>query len=167
MTRYLTTIKTVAALTAAVLALSGTNSHADEWDGGGDGSSFEDPLNWDLDMIPGTAVIGNGDIVTRHVDISIDRTAVRNGSSLNITGGVHSDVLPSSFVRNDLGRGSTGTVNQTGGSYDIGHQLAVGSAANGDGTYKLSGGELIISRGGDSRIDTSLGRRRRCKRRPV
>lgn len=53
MKKVFTFMKSVAmpAMAAAVLTVG--TAHADVFDGGGDGTSYEDPLNWAVDTVPG------------------------------------------------------------------------------------------------------------------
>ncbi len=60
------------------------------WDGGGDGSTWNDPLNWDGDVVPGLG--DDVDIVGFDVVVAANATAssveIRSGGSLTVNGGV-------------------------------------------------------------------------------
>ena len=122
------------------------------WDAGAGDGLWESPLNWADDAAPnGTVEITNGDTVTRGVNSTVSRTFVSGGSTLNVTGGTQSDNQAGNSVRNFVGRGSVGTLNVSGGSYDIGHLLSVGGGgANGNGKVYVSGGSLVVSRGSNA-----------------
>ncbi len=146
------------------LLFAGASAYAADWDGGGADNEFSTALNWDDDMVPGTGStqnINSAVTVERSVDSTADRTFVSQGGIMNVTGGTHSDSRSGAGIRNFVGRGSDGTVNQSGGFYDIGHMLSIGGGgANGNGVYRLTAGSLNISRGADSIIDGTnpLGR---------
>lgn len=146
----------VAALAVAV----GGSAQAALWTGAGDGSSFDDGLNWDGSVVPATAEIAAGPFtVTRNADVSIDRTFVSGGSTLNVTGGTQNDGRSGASIYNFVGNSSAGTVNQSGGDYGIGHALRIGGGdANSDGAYNLSGGSLNVFRGSNSNIIGTVGR---------
>lgn len=130
---------------------AGQTVQAASWDGTGDSTSFEDGFNWDDDDVTfadGTRAINGAFTVTRDVDITVERTFVEGGATLNVTSGTHSDNRAGNTIRNFVGRGSLGVVNHSGGSYDIGHLLSIGGGgASGDGSYYLTGGSLAASRG--------------------
>lgn len=144
----------------AVLALAmGGVTHAANWDGGGDGTSFEDDVNWDPDAPDATRDINGAFTVTRDVDINVNRTFVRGGAVLNLTAGNHTDGQSGASIYNFVGNDSAGTVNQSGGDYNIGHALRVGGGnADSDGAYNLSGGSLNVFRGSNSNIIGTVGR---------
>ncbi|WP_372846134.1 autotransporter-associated beta strand repeat-containing protein [Pontiella sp.] len=126
---------------------------AETWDGGGADNEFSTALNWNNDAIPtnNTGDINGAYTVERSVDITVDRTFVRGGATLNVTGGTHSDSQVGNTVRNYVGNDSIGTLNHFGGSWEIGHIVLVGSGSgSGNGTYNLAGGNLTIGRGGNS-----------------
>ncbi|WP_372796368.1 autotransporter-associated beta strand repeat-containing protein, partial [Pontiella sp.] len=132
----------------------GSAAVAEVWTGAGDGTSYEDPLNWDpsTNAFPGTTRDIDGVFtVNRDVDVTVSRTFVQGGAALNINTGTHNDSQSGNTTRNYVGNNSAGTVNQSGGSWNIGHILLVGSGnSSGSGTYNLTGGDLIVSRGGNS-----------------
>lgn len=141
---------------AATFVIGNGIAQAATWDGGGDGTSYEDDVNWDPDTPDATRDINGAFTVERDVDITVDRTFVRGGAVLNVTSGTHSDNRSGASIYNFVGDGSEGTVNQSGGSYDIGHGLRIGGGnASSDGEYNLSGGSLNVSRGANSNIDSS------------
>jgi hypothetical protein len=127
-------------------------AHADVWTGAGDGTSYEDAFNWDpsTNAFPGSTRDINGAFtVTRDVDVTVDRTFVQGGATLNVTAGSHNDSQPGNSIRNFVGNGSVGTVNMSGAStyWGIGHCLGIAHSSNSDGTFNLTGGELNVSRG--------------------
>lgn len=139
------------AFTAVALSVStGISADAAIWTGG-TGSEFSTAANWDDGLVPAsnsTQDIKNGDTVERSVDSIAGRTFVSGNSTLNITGGTHSDNRSGNTIRNFVGRGSLGIVNQSGGTMDIGHAISIGGGGtNGNGTYSLTDGALIVSRG--------------------
>ncbi|MDF7823647.1 autotransporter-associated beta strand repeat-containing protein [Pontiellaceae bacterium B12227] len=126
---------------------------AETWDGGGADNEYSTALNWNNDVIPtnNTGEINGAYTVERSVDITVNRTFVLGGATLNVTGGTHSDGQSGNTIRNFVGKDSAGTINQSGGSWNIGHILLIGSGnSSGNGTYNLTGGDLIISRGGNT-----------------
>lgn len=125
------------------------------WDGGGVGDEFSTAENWDGDVFPGDlglnaklAEINGAFTVDRTVDSTVDRTFVNGGAVLNISTGTHSDNRSGNTIRNFVGSAGAGTVNMSGGNWNIGHITAVGG--NGTGVFNLSGGDLDISRGGNT-----------------
>uniref|UniRef100_UPI003563C924 carbohydrate-binding protein n=1 Tax=Pontiella sp. TaxID=2837462 RepID=UPI003563C924 len=145
--------------TGLVLALAvfGSMAYADTWTGLGDGTSYEDALNWDpsTNAFTGSTRDINGPYtVTRAVDVSVNRTFVQGGATLNVTAGSHSDGQAGNNIRNFVGNGSQGTVNVSGAStvYDIGHVFAIAHSSNSDGTVNLSGGTLKVGRGGNTLV---------------
>lgn len=134
--------------------------HAETWDGGGADNEYSTALNWNNDVIPtnNTGDINGVYTVERSVDITVQRTFVRGGATLNVTGGTHSDSKSGNTTRNFVGNDSVGTVNQSGGSWNIGHILLLGTGnSSGNGTYNLTGGDLTVSRGGNSYMGVSGG----------
>lgn len=164
----ITKVTTVAAIAAIVVA-SGSTAHgqADNWTGSGDGTTFLDGANWDTGNVPG--VIPGSDLpflstnnidgpftVNRSVDSNTARVNVRGGSVLNITGGIHGDDRSGANIFNYIGDDGSGTVNQSGGEFNIGHGVRIGvgvTATTRDGTYNLTGGDLIVYRGSNSIVE--------------
>ena len=127
---------------------------------GGTGLEYSTAANWGDNAVPAsgsTQDINGAFTVERSVDSVAGRTFVRGGGTLNITGGSHNDTNSSATNWNFVGDGSAGTVNQSAGTFEIGHALRVGTGdkAASDGTYHLSGGFLSIYRGSNSAIDSS------------
>lgn len=130
------------------------------WTGGGIDDEFSTPANWDSSAVPtagSTQNINGVFIVERSVDSSAGRTFVQGGAVLNVTGGTHIDTQSGASTYNFVGLSSgSGVVNQSGGTYSIGHGLRIGvGAGTNSGTYNLSGGNLIIYRGSSSSIEPS------------
>lgn len=131
--------------------LASIPAQAAVWDGGGVGSEFSTAANWDDNLVPvggSTQDINGAFTVDRTVNSTAGRTFVDGGGVLNVSAGIHSDNNSGNTQRNFIGNTGAGTVNQSGGTYDVGHLLAVGR--NGTGIYNLSGGVLDISRGGNT-----------------
>lgn len=129
---------------------------AQNWDGTGDGVSFEDTNNWDdpAALFPGsTRTIDGAFTVNRDVGVTINRTFIRGGAVVNIASGSHTDGQSGASIFNFLGDTGAGTVNQSGGDYNIGHGLRVGVGSSPDGTYNLTGGLLEIFRASNSKIE--------------
>ena len=143
----------------AMAAVLGGFVHAGSFTGLGDGTSFEDPNNWSdpNEAFPGSTRDINGAFtVDRNVSVNTNRTFIKGGAVLNIASGTHNDGQSGANIFNFLGDTSSGTVNQSGGHYLIGHGLRVGVGnANADGTYNLTDGHLEIFRGSNSKIEPS------------
>lgn len=147
---------------AIALAFSGTSNAATlNWDGGGGvDNEFSTAANWadsvtGLDAVPAnvdTLNILNGSTVSRTVNSAGGRTNIQGGSILNVSAGTHSDGTAGNTVRNFVGNGSAGTLNVSGGSYDIGHLLAISHSTNSDGSVNVTGGLLNIGRGSNSLV---------------
>ena len=149
-----------AALTSAVLLFAvGSSADAQNWIGGGPDNEFSTAANWSDGTTPdpmnAAQNIDGVFTVERSVDSATSRTFLNNGAVLNMTGGAHSDARAGANIFNFVGSNGTCTFNQSGGSFDIGHGLRIGTGGNpnGDGTYNLTGGDLIISRGSNSALD--------------
>lgn len=146
------TTHTRAGLLTAGLLLAGASAQAVVWDGGGVDDEFSTALNWSDDAVPAggaTTDISGNFTVERSVDSTSGRTFVDDGAVLNVTGGTHNDNNSSATHRNFVGNSGDGTVNQSGGTFLIGHVLAIGRNG-GAGIYNLSGGDLDVYRGGNS-----------------
>ncbi|VGO11740.1 hypothetical protein PDESU_00286 [Pontiella desulfatans] len=150
-------------ITAAIAAatLGAVSAQAVDWTGAAADGMWTNAVNWGGALpLADTANIANGDTVTYDDGNtnSIQRQYVNGGSTVNITGGKLSSTLAGNTIRELIGDGSanTGTVNQTGGFYDVGHLLAVGKSG-GYGTYNLSGGTLNIGRGGNTLMGSPFG----------
>jgi len=146
----------VCVVVVLVVAL-GSNVSADIYTGLGPDNEFSTAANWDTNNAPSSGVsseIEGPFIVERSVDSENDRTIVNGGGVLNITGGVHNDSSPDAGISTQVGRGGTGTVNHSAGTWNIGHGLRIGtSRTNSNGTYNLTGGTLNVSRTSNARID--------------
>ena len=112
------------------------------WDGEARDLQFSSPENWSDNKAPAHKstryVLANGDQVTLSLDSEFGRFAMNGGSVLNIVDGFHHRTRPGNRVRDAYFVGSGGSVNQSGGTYRIGHQLLIGSGnAQQGGTYNL------------------------------
>ena len=116
----------------------------------------------------GTAIFDEDSQLALTGDLSvayqIDRVLVSsppsNGTGrLDINGGLFNATRSGAGIVATIGRSNEGTINQTAGTANFGHRMFIGSGFNGTGAYNLSGGDLIISRGGNSAImsDTDIG----------
>ena len=147
-----------ASIVAGLICVAGP-AHAAVWNGLGTDNEFSTGPNWDDSAVPAsgsTQDINGAFTVERSVDSLAGRTFLRGGGTLNVTGGAHNDNNSSATNWNFVGSGSAATVNQSGGTYEIGHGLRIGSEnASSDGTYSLTGGLLSIYRGSNSAIDAS------------
>jgi len=136
---------------AATALLFPAASFGDDWVGPSTGGEFNVAAHWDTGSAPGEDVISNviGDVVVeRSDDTTTGVVIVNQGATLNVTGGTHADTKSGRRNRNVVGGEGTGTVNQSGGSLNIRHMLVVGRGKNNDGTYRLTGGDLKITRSG-------------------
>ncbi|QDU89253.1 hypothetical protein Pla175_26400 [Pirellulimonas nuda] len=142
-------------MTAAVFAATLGGAQAAIWTGGGDGTSYEQDLNWDVvEAFPGSTRDINGAFtVTRAVDTNTNRTFVNGGAVLNVTAGNHDDSQSGAGIFNFVGDGSAGTTNLSGGVYAIGHGLRIGGGNEfSDGAFHVTGGELSVYRDANSSI---------------
>lgn len=141
---------------ALAVSLAGVSAQAADviWDGGGGDGIWTNAVNWDTGMLPGSddlAYIQNGDTVSYADGMTntVNRQIIKGGSTLNFTGGYLNSSTAGNTVREIIGQdGASGTVNQSGGLYDVGHGLRIGFG--GSGTYNLSGGTLNVYRDGTS-----------------
>ncbi|MDB4408593.1 LamG domain-containing protein [Akkermansiaceae bacterium] len=151
MKSYLNTVTKLMGVSALTLALGGA-AHAAVWIGAADSGEYSTPTNWDDGLAPAVNSIQdiNGAFtVDRSVDSVSGRTFVGGGATLNITSGEHSDSRSGNAVRNFIGNDSAGAVNLSGGSWNVGHMVLVGSGA-GNGTFIQSSGDFSASRAGNS-----------------
>ncbi|WP_309489778.1 PEP-CTERM sorting domain-containing protein [Oceaniferula flava] len=129
-----------------------THAQGAIWDGGGGTPFWSTDTNWDDDAAAnGTAVIDNGDTTIRFSGVTVNKTDVNGGSTLELNGNSHSDSLSGSNVRNYIGNGSAGTVKHQGNAqWDIGHMLSIGNGTGGNGSYSLLSGTLTVFRDGNA-----------------
>ncbi|MDQ8197862.1 thrombospondin type 3 repeat-containing protein [Pelagicoccus enzymogenes] len=150
-----------ASLVAAKIGFAATV----KWDSGGSDSKWETALNWDTDSLPtsaDTAYISDGgtagfDAVSDTASVSRLYVGYTGDGTLSVSGGSLKATQTGSNTVFLVGNGAIGTLNVSGGELDVGHRAQIGAGANGQGTVKLSGGSFIVSRGGNSQIDTSFG----------
>lgn len=159
---------TVSIATALLLVGSATHAQDFQWDGGGSNSKYETAENWATNVLPhptgkNTMLVEIADGSTITFDEStgtqiIDLLNLNNGSTLNMTGGMFEHSRTGSNTRTAIGSsgGGTSVVNQSGGIMTIGHSLRLGEK-NSSGVYNLTGGELIIFRGGKTLIGSPFG----------
>lgn len=157
-----THISTLTFTLPLAVALSVTSVQGASWIGGGVGSEYLTPGNWDDGLVPSsgsTQNINGPYTVTRSGNTTAGRTFVRGGAVLNVPGGNHDDDISDANKWNLLGEDSKGTINQSGGTYEIGHGLRIGvgknNSANSDGLYNQTGGDLVIYRAGNSKTEPS------------
>ncbi len=123
------------------------------FNGSGDGVSWNDPDNWQLDRVPGTlgadrAIIQNGGSVNVSSDFAgafVWETTVRNSSTLNIA----ADFTGGDEMYIGHNAGHYGLVNQTAGDADttflkLGDD---GATSVSNSVYSLTGGTLIADDG--------------------
>ncbi len=131
------------------------------WDsGGGADTAFETTANWDV-AVPGSddnyTIDDGGTAVyssssgTIQVKRGLIGESAGSSGTLNVTGGSLQHPLSSGTLASRIGLRGTAVVNQSGGNLEYGHRLQVGGDG-GTGTINLTGGDLLIYRGG-----TSLG----------
>jgi hypothetical protein len=123
------------------------------WKGGGAEPDFSIAANWTGDAVPTTAetvMISGAYTVNVTSDVECDRLSVEKGAVLNISYGRLGSTVSGNTRVDSIGRDSVGAVYQSGGVYDVGHRFHVGCGRSGNGSYSISGGQLIISRGGRS-----------------
>ena len=136
---------------------------ADQYTDAGPDREFSTAANWDTNRVPMNdpidptlstiSVIDGPFIVQRSIDSETARSFVIGGAILNITGGVHSDSRPGVTQTTNIGTVSAGTVNQSAGTWRIGHGLRIGtSTSSANGTYNLTGGLLDVFRGSNSSL---------------
>ena len=146
-------------ISAAIIAVTmvGVSAYAGNvtWTGGAADGIWSSTANWDLGRLPTAtsndwATIANGDTVayTDGMTNNVQHHSVNGGSTLNFTGGYLNDNKSGNTRRTYIGTSGVGTLNQTGGDYEIGHVLRIG--IGGTGTVNLSGGIMNIYRGGNS-----------------
>jgi hypothetical protein len=144
--------KELMAVLALVVAGAGV-AQASTWTGGGADNEFSTTNNWDDFGINGTQSIEGDYTVERVVDNINSRTFVNGGATLNVTGGTHNDNLSNASRYDFVGTSGSGTINQSAGSYSIGHGLRIGAnSAGADGTYNLTGGVLAVYRSSNSAL---------------
>ena len=164
----------MALMAAFTFAVIGGNATAGTFTGGGDGTSWEDPLNWASGVVPvngatGVIAIG-GDFVDfdantwaaltaagnlqNATQYRVDRFLLNeNTTALGSPGGITFDqgngnqVLQTNGNSSIFGsRGNTTIVNVLSGSVNTGSNTTFG-ARNGTGILNLSGGQFIVGRG--------------------
>lgn len=141
----------------AGVLLAATSAQGAIWVGLGSDNEFSTIDNWAVSATDPTPVapasgstqdINGAFTVERSVNSTAGRTFVAGGAVLNITGGTHNDNQSGNSTRNFVGRGSQGTVNVSGGSYNVGHIISIGGGGtNGNGVFSVTGGSAVISRG--------------------
>ncbi len=151
----------------AIALLGGSIAQAGvEWSAAN--GKWEDASNWTGGVLPGASddvlIKNNGtnnfDAASGNVDVSRIFVAVPpsgHAGVLNVSGGRLRATRSGATVKADIGRAYDGTINVSGGELNFGHRVRVGSATGGQGEVNLTGGSLIISRAGNSEIDSQLG----------
>ena len=152
--KYRTRILT-AALAAATLAGVSAQAGNVTWTGSAADGLWDSSNNWDLVRVPTAslsdwATIANGDTVAYMDGMtnSVQHHSINGGSTMNFSGGYLNDNKSGNTRRTYIGTSGAGTLNQTGGDYEIGHMVRLG--IGGTGTMNLSGGIMNIYRGGNS-----------------
>lgn len=162
-----------AAIAGFVLLAFGSIVSADTFTGGGDGTSWEDPLNWAAGVVPPNNGGGNTAIGGHFVDFDANtwaaltaagnlqnatqyrvvRFLLNEDASATGTGGITFDqgagneVLQTNSNSSIFGsRAQTTTVNVLSGTVNTGANTTFG-ARDGTGILNLQGGEFIVGRG--------------------
>ncbi|MDF7807760.1 hypothetical protein P4E94_09950 [Pontiellaceae bacterium B12219] len=139
-----------------LLVLAGSGAEGADvinWDGGGAEPDFSIGANWEGDAVPTSAdtiMISGAYTVNVTSEVECDRLSVEKGAVLNISYGRLGSTVSGNTRTDSIGRNSVGTVYQSGGEYNVGHRMHVGCGNGGNGNYSISGGQLVISRGGRS-----------------
>ncbi len=131
------------AIVLALLLALPQATHAEEaplatvtWDGGGDGTSWNDPLNWDTDTVP---LAGDDVVITLDATFTVDLdiNATVNTLTLGAVSGLNTQTLliPSPRV---LTVTSTMTVNSDGAVTWSGGSITGGGTVNNSGTFTLA-----------------------------
>ncbi len=147
------------AVIAAACAAGTAHAASIEWDDEAADGLWNNPTNWVGDVLPTSsdlAYITSPYVVnfTDGMTNTVNRSIVREGATLNITGGELKGGQAGNTVRDIVGQTSGHSyINQSGGLYNPQHILRIGSGAL--GTVNLSGGECRVTRGGNS-LDGSL-----------
>ncbi|MEM7455950.1 MAG: hypothetical protein AAF456_16485 [Planctomycetota bacterium] len=137
------------AMLFVALAMMPTFAFAQTFDGGGDGITWEDPLNWDGDALPGgDANVGDAFAVDlsssqtiSELDIAGDRTGTTDGT-LNHSAGT---LTAGGWMKISID-GGVGRYNLSGTAVATGFtQIRIGLGAAADGTLDLSGSSSLVA----------------------
>lgn len=152
--------QSMACMSLILIGSFANSALAVDWNGGGTDRNFNTSLNWTHDAVPTSedSLIING-AYTVFVDGSgiCNRLTLKNGAVLNLSQGSLDSSYPGNTRVDIIGEDSVGTVNQSGGTYSIGHRFHIGSKKGGNGIYNLTAGDLIVYRGGISALNAAGG----------
>ena len=128
-------------LCALILALSSVAMAGNDFTGGGDGSSWDDPANWATGLVPFDATTPPGDTDPKWYN---DATWARDDTTCVID-----DTMAAACFALQIGAyGGDNTLMMTGGTLDIGPWgLNIGRGGNGNENHAGSSGHLHMSGG--------------------
>ena len=116
------------------------------WDGGGDGSTWSDPLNWTTDTVPSTSddvIINDPGTVTIRVTDSVTIQSLDCQENLILTSGTFTLIAGNSSITGTLQLNPETSLQVDGPTAAL---LASGSASINNGNlYALNGGSLTLS----------------------
>jgi hypothetical protein len=107
------TILCTIAACLCLVALGGSPLYAEVFNGDNSTTTFSDPLNWENDVIPGTA--GGEQIRIGQVGVGADTVAFQNPAVVDLNDGF-SVANPTGDLRVGQGDGGDGTLNQSNGN---------------------------------------------------
>jgi hypothetical protein len=139
--------------TAVLIAmLGGMTAQADtlEWANSEGDSDFSNSNNWSL-VSEGTYDFRNISLASPdHPTVSAGQSNVVSDVRVGISGAGQLDIT-GGFLRSDrtggddrMGYGNVAVINQSGGTYEIAHDLVIGIGSGSDATFNLSGGLLSL-----------------------
>jgi hypothetical protein len=133
-------INRILTVVTIVMAMAATAFGVVSWDGGGDGVSWSDGLNWSSNTVPveldGAVTIGGG------VSVKLETASQPKIFSLYIEGGADLTISASIDVADRVRIGGTGagTLYLTAGTLNVGNKIYNGaSAIGGVGIFEISG----------------------------
>lgn len=133
--------------TALLFSLSATILSAQTWDGGGDGTSWEDPLNWDGNAIPTSSVtINSASVVNIDSSVSnINGLYIQDNAILNINSG---GVLTAGTGGGAVAPSSGAVINVDGGTLNVyTNYIADFGGGNGGGSMNIINGGIVNHEG--------------------
>jgi hypothetical protein len=115
------------------------------WTGGGDGTTWHDPANWDNNRVPGTGAFAGLDTVyVSDASVQVAGTEAVQVRAMELTGATPAlTVLTSASLTIDSSYSSTGTTNVNGGVF--GYDGFGGTVTGTTPTLTLSGGQYAGS----------------------
>ena len=125
--------RSAAAIVAALLAAAQSTQAVGIWDGGGDGFSWTDPLNWDTDTVPTAGDIVNFASVPPATAILLLGSQTAN--ALNFT----QSYTLGAYGTNQVLTDTTGNISVTGGNF-----ATMNASYGGTAGLSLSGGGTLF-----------------------